>query len=266
MVFLWVTCHFCGYSCYPLFSVHIFSCLIFSLSITKVEDFFIALRCICWHLLAAASLSLRLSWSCFTGIATAIALIFLLHLLQELLPLHIPLCLCVCTFYSYVLGFFRLEFFPQKWQLTLAFNRTDLLLVRFRDSPVKPREAQYFNTPYPLLRLRFICLYVHLKASCNCRLYYHRNDDLGRCDCGFLLHRQCSPIKCSLPDPLCLVVSPKIVWEKIRIQLKWQGLWSFTHECIQKIRKILTFVGNKEEFVDTLLSTDYIHYFLLVSL
>lgn len=130
-------------------------------SITKVQDFFIDPHCICWHLLAAALLSLRLSRT-----AIAIALIFLLHLLQELLPLHIPLSGEVRHVYvrSYCISlhFLQPEFFPQKWQLTLAFNRTDLLLVRFRIS-VPPRIAIVVR------------LFVRrLKASCNCRLYYHR--------------------------------------------------------------------------------------------
>lgn len=199
-------------------------------SITKVQDFFIDPHCICWHLLAAALLSLRLSRTA-TAIAIAIALIFLLHLLQELLPLHIPLSgtdrhVYVCSF-CISLHFLQPEFFPQKWQLTLAFNRTDLLLVRFRIS-VPPRIAIVVR------------LFVRrLKASCNCRLYYHRTGT-GHCYVyrwstgwrAWWLRFPPSPPAAhqvqtfqAFPFPFpTLCGYPKIGAKKIRIQLKWQDL------------------------------------------
>lgn len=145
--------------------------------------------------------TILLSISISIAIATSTALIFLLHLLQELLPLHIHsvLCVCVTALFFHASWHFLPEFFPQKWQLTLAFNRTDLLLVRSRVVPSR--------ILYPLLRLRSICLYVRLKPSCNCRLYYQQTTTWGVViavsSCSGCFTKQSNAAPLVAPSTLC---------------------------------------------------------------
>lgn len=175
----------------------------FPWSTTKKQDFFIALQYRCWHPLTAAQLSLRRFCSAFPfPLPLPLPLrLFSCYTCSKnyCLCIFTPCCVCVTALFFHASWHFLPEFFPQKWQLTLAFNRTDLLLVRSRVVPSR--------ILYPLLRLRSICLYVRLKPSCNCRLYYQQTTTWGVViavsSCSGCFTKQSNAAPLVAPSTLC---------------------------------------------------------------